>query len=147
MVTGKEHDFKPEPPEGFKIDDFFVFEKNIAYQVVDLPKGLNPLEFAGIRDKVFQKHLEYCDKEVRDSWQNGTHLSLEWKNGEAASLIAVELREILKPLGYVEAVGVGYYHGNTIVLFPVLPEGFQDFNITELLGNKFPWFYKGFTIR
>lgn len=110
--------FKLEPPEGFEIDDYFVFEKSIVYQVMDLPQNLNSLEFAWIREKVFKKHLEFCDKEIRDSWQNQTHLSLDWENGEAAGLIANELLEILKPLGYINEVGVGYFHEIQLSFFP-----------------------------
>ena len=139
--------FKLEPPEGFEIDDYFLFEKNIVYQVMDLPQNLNSLEFAGIREKVFEKHLELCEKEIRDSWQNQTHLSLDWENGEAAGLIANELLEILKPLGYINEVGVGFFHGNTIVFFPEFAEDFEEINVRNLRGNKLPWFYKGFMIR
>ena len=144
MATNKDQDLKPTLPDGFMIEDYFAFEQNIVYLIKDLPEGLHPLQYFGIRNKAFEKHLEHCDEKVRESWFDGTHPSLDWEAAEDADPIANDLLEILRPIG-VEKVGIGFYHGNTIVLFPTFSE--SDFSLTKAQGKRLPWFYKGFMIR
>jgi len=127
-------------PNGFEIDDYFLFKRNIVYQVKDLPEALIFPEHWAINKKVREKHWQYCDEDIWKSWKNRTHLSLDWANGEAVGEIADELFKIMEFFGYVEKVGSGMYHLNQLVLC-------VDYNENDLSGKRIPWFYKGFTIK
>jgi hypothetical protein len=122
------------------IDDYFIFESNIAYGVKDFPHGLSFKDLVDIRDRVFARHLIHCDPAIRQSWETRTHLSRSWDNANAVEVIASELADLLRPLPHFKKTGIGLYHGHTLVLT-------ADFATIEEADMKMPWFYKGFTVK
>lgn len=132
--------FVPRVPEDFDFLKYFLFEQNIAYWIDKLPETLSFEEMVGIRNKAFEYHLDSCDIDIRESWNNGNHLSFDWENASEASLLARELEELVKPLGYEGKVGLGYYHGNSLVLYLDNQEQIKTM-------PKVPLFYKGFMMK
>jgi hypothetical protein len=122
------------------LQSHFAFEGNVVYENRDLPAGLSFKQLTAIHHQVFVEHLQHCDADIRDSWQAGKHLSMDWGNFEAVDKIAGELSELLKSLAYVDKIAIGLYHGNSLVLS-------IGYNSPALAELKVPWFYKGFTIK
>lgn len=98
--------------------------------------------FAAFRSAMFQVHYRALSDDDRRSLDDETHPSYKHEWVEKARPYADDLKKNLSGIDYVEDVGVGAYHGDTVVLQVRLtkPVTWQEYR------KHIPELFRGFMV-
>ena len=100
-------------------------------------------ELAQLQEKLWRRHFDLLTTEDKALIESKQHPSQSWKLKDKAGAVVEDLRNQLKGVDFVDNVGLGYHHGDTLVLMVVLNRHVP----WRQMRKHVPEFFRGFMVK
>jgi len=94
------------------------------------------------RRAIFQEHLKTLSEEEQRAIETSTHASMSHARAQEAEPYIIEFKNRYGHLPYIAGIGIGYYHGDRLV---ITVEFVREMKLSEF-EDDLPWFYRGFEV-